>query len=139
MSELIIVYKNHNWAIEIGDLLIKSDDFPFIAVRQYCSEKDFKTTIPHPSILQTVQDVLAEMGLCEPVKPIYEGDPQTHEYKKTDAEYICTKYPSLVGSEVLIPGTITQVEPWKRFQINNDQWVDWQDGEIYLKGEQSGD
>lgn len=124
---MIISEKNQTW------LITRVED-NYIGERQFCSEKDYKTTIPHPTILQAIQDVLAEIGLCEPVKPKYEGDLlEIDGYQRTDAIRICTKYPSLVGTQVLIDGVVTRVEPWRRFEINNDTWFEADDSTVFIK------
>jgi len=128
---MIISEKNQTW------LITRVED-DYIGERQFCSEKDYKTTIPHPTILQAIQDVLAEIGLCEPVKPTYEGDPlEIDGYKRTNAIDICTKYPSLVGSQVLIDAFITSIDPWQRFEINNETWFEADDSLVFIK-EQKG-
>lgn len=129
---MIISEKNQTW-------LITGIEGHYIGERQFCSEKEYKTTIPHPTVLQAVQDVLAEVGLCEPVKPKYEGDLlEIDGYQRTDAIGICTKYPSLVGTQVLIDGVVTRVEPWRRFEINNETWFEADDSTVFIK-EQSHD
>lgn len=127
MSDLIISVNNQTWLITC----VEND---YIGERQFCSEKDYKTTIPHPTVLQAVQDVMAEIGLCDPVKPKYEGDPiEVDGYKRADAIGICTKYPSLVGSQVLIDGVVTRVDPWRRFEINNETWFEADDSIVFIK------
>lgn len=128
MEGLIISMGKQTW------LITKVED-SYIAERQFCSEKEYKTTIPHPTVMQAVQDVLAEMSLCDPVMPIYEDDhpPKIGGYRETNAIDICTKYPPLVGSQVLIDGVITGIDPWQRFQINNETWFEADDSLVFIK------
>lgn len=78
------------------------------------------------------------LSKCEPVKPTRKSDPlEIDGYKRTNAIDICTKYPSLVGSQVLIDGVITSIDPWQQFQINNETWFEADDSLVFIK-EQKG-
>lgn len=74
------------------------------------------------------------LSKCEPVKPTRKSDPlEIDGYKRTNAIDICTKYPSLVGSQVLIDGVITSIDPWQQFQINNETWFEADDSLVFIK------
>lgn len=127
MSEpIVFLFQGQKWLItKEEDLWIGCND---------CG--NFKTTIPHFTPLQVIQDILALFGLCDPVLPTYENDSlQIDGFERKTALNICTYYPALTGKRILIEGWITQVDPWQRFQINNETWIEADDSIVYLEKE----
>ena len=131
MSEpIVFFYQGQKW-------LITKEENLWIGCNDCCEKcGNFKTTIPHFTPLQVMQDIMAMFGLCDPVVPTYEGDQfQIEGFERKNSIAICTNYPALTGKKVLVEGWITRIDPWQRFQINNDTWFEADDGIVYIEKE----